>query len=175
MRPSKVDDVGLLWRRVASKIQTHSLPFNLRPSRLLRCCHPCPSLLAYPSAFPGPAVGRAPWHFFTHLLLARLSAHIKHFVVGCVYSDPMDTTPEGLPDKLYWRKARGEWHCFKKLPQGPWIHLTLPRPGNLIRAGAANRPARDPPAVQLVRWTGDGAAGLGRLRSGFAPASRELQ
>jgi hypothetical protein len=35
----------------------------------------------------------------------------------CVYSDPMEGTPEGLTDKLYWRKARGEWHCFKKLAQ----------------------------------------------------------
>ena len=35
----------------------------------------------------------------------------------CVYSDPMEGTPEGLTDKLYWRKARGEWHCFRKLAQ----------------------------------------------------------
>ena len=40
---------------VANKIRTHSLPFNLRPSRPLRCCQPCLSFLAYPSAFPGPA------------------------------------------------------------------------------------------------------------------------
>jgi hypothetical protein len=29
----------------------------------------------------------------------------------------MEDTPEGVTDKLYWRKARGEWHCFKKLAQ----------------------------------------------------------
>jgi hypothetical protein len=29
----------------------------------------------------------------------------------------MEDTPEGLTDKLYWRIARGEWHCFKKLAQ----------------------------------------------------------
>jgi hypothetical protein len=29
----------------------------------------------------------------------------------------MEDTPEGLTDKLYWRKARGEWHCFRKLAQ----------------------------------------------------------
>jgi hypothetical protein len=34
---------------------------------------------------------------------------------GCVYSDPMEGAPEGLTDKLYWRKARGEWQSFKKL------------------------------------------------------------
>ena len=44
-------------------------------------------------------------------------ARIKHFVMACVYSDPMEATPEGFTDKLFWRKARGEWHCFKKLPQ----------------------------------------------------------
>ena len=37
--------------------------------------------------------------------------------MACVYSDPMEATPEGFTDKLFWRKARGEWHCFKKLPQ----------------------------------------------------------
>ena len=34
---------------------------------------------------------------------------------GFVYSDPME--PEGLTDKLFWRKTRGEWHCFMKLPE----------------------------------------------------------
>jgi hypothetical protein len=29
----------------------------------------------------------------------------------------MQNTPEGLIDKLYWRKGRGEWHCFRKLAQ----------------------------------------------------------
>jgi hypothetical protein len=33
------------------------------------------------------------------------------------YSGAMEDTPKGRIDKLYWRKARGEWHCFKKLPQ----------------------------------------------------------
>ena len=28
---------------------------------------------------------------------------------------PMEDTLEGLTDKLYWRRARGEWHCFMKL------------------------------------------------------------
>jgi hypothetical protein len=29
----------------------------------------------------------------------------------------MEGTPEGLTDKLCWRRARGEWHCFQKLAQ----------------------------------------------------------
>jgi hypothetical protein len=35
----------------------------------------------------------------------------------CVYSDPMEGTPEGLADKPFWRKARGEWHSFEKLAE----------------------------------------------------------
>jgi hypothetical protein len=42
-------------------------------------------------------------------------ACIKHFVMGFVYSDPMEETAERLTHKLYWRKARGEFHCFQKL------------------------------------------------------------
>jgi hypothetical protein len=29
----------------------------------------------------------------------------------------MEDTSKGLTDNLYWRRARGEWHCFKKLAQ----------------------------------------------------------
>jgi hypothetical protein len=29
----------------------------------------------------------------------------------------MEDMSEGLTDKLYWRKARGQWHCFKRLDQ----------------------------------------------------------
>jgi hypothetical protein len=42
-------------------------------------------------------------------------ACIKHFVMGFVYHDPMEGTSEGLADRLYWRRARGEWHSFKRL------------------------------------------------------------
>jgi hypothetical protein len=30
---------------------------------------------------------------------------------------PMEDTPGAITDKLYWRKARGQWHCFKKIAQ----------------------------------------------------------
>jgi hypothetical protein len=30
---------------------------------------------------------------------------------------PTEDKPEGLTDKLYWRKAKGEWHCFHTLAQ----------------------------------------------------------
>ena len=29
----------------------------------------------------------------------------------------MEDTPKRLTDHLYWRKARGQWHCFKKIAQ----------------------------------------------------------
>jgi hypothetical protein len=51
--------------------------------------------------------------FFAHLLLSCLYQAFRE----CLYADPMEATPEGLTDKLYWRKARGEWHCFQKLAQ----------------------------------------------------------
>jgi hypothetical protein len=51
------------------------------------------------------------------LSIRPLPACIKRFVMVCVYSDPMDTTSQGLTDKLFWRRVRGEWHCFQKLAQ----------------------------------------------------------
>jgi hypothetical protein len=27
----------------------------------------------------------------------------------------MEDTPDRVADKLYWRRTRGEWHCFRKL------------------------------------------------------------
>lgn len=29
----------------------------------------------------------------------------------------MGKVSSGFVDKLYWRKARGQWHCFKKLAE----------------------------------------------------------
>jgi hypothetical protein len=52
-------------------------------------------------------------------LLTRLLAVVLKPAAfrSAVCSDPMKGKPHGLPDKLYWRRARGEWHCFRKLPQ----------------------------------------------------------
>jgi hypothetical protein len=44
-------------------------------------------------------------------------AWLKRFVMVCMYSNAMEGTPEGLTDKLFWRRARAEWHCFEKLAQ----------------------------------------------------------
>jgi hypothetical protein len=45
----------------------------------------------------------------------------------CLYSDPMEETSNGFTDKLFWRKARGEWHCFQKLAQGRGYVSLCPR------------------------------------------------
>jgi hypothetical protein len=58
-------------------------------------------------------VTMAAWHFAAHMLFLRLLLESS----VCVYSGAMEDTAEGLTEKLYWRRARGEWHCFRKLAQ----------------------------------------------------------
>jgi hypothetical protein len=41
----------------------------------------------------------------------------KRFMMACVYSDPMEDTAEELTDSLFWRRARPECHCFRKIAQ----------------------------------------------------------
>jgi hypothetical protein len=38
-------------------------------------------------------------------------------VVG-IYPAAMEDRPGRLRDKLYWRRTRGEWHCFEKMVHG---------------------------------------------------------
>jgi hypothetical protein len=62
---------------------------------------------------------------------------------------PMDDTPNGLTDTLYWRRTRGEWHGFKRsLPRR--IYLALPAPGNQLRARAEHLPPRGCSALRVV-------------------------
>jgi hypothetical protein len=96
---------------------------------------------------------------------AMKSGTIKFILVS------MGDSPDALTDKLYWRKAKGANGIASRSYPGTLIHLTLPTSGNLIRAWAANRPARCFLTVQLVRWTLNGAAWMTRLRPGFATAS----
>jgi hypothetical protein len=61
-----------------------------------------------------------------------------------VYSDPMEDTRDGLPDKLYWRRARGEWHCFQKLPEvRGYISLCQRREIALVLGQQIARPEAD--------------------------------
>jgi hypothetical protein len=53
----------------------------------------------------------------------------------------MEDTPAGLTDKLYWRKARGEWHCFKKLAQvRGYVSLCQSREITAVRGQKISRP-----------------------------------
>jgi hypothetical protein len=78
----------------------------------------------------------------------------------CIYSVPHGSYTWGFTDKLYWRRARGEWHCFKKVAQYAVISLYLasPTPKNHLYPWAANRPApRLTCAATCVNGPVDGA------------------
>ena len=91
----------------------------------------------------------------------------------CVYSDPMEGTSEGLTDKLYWRKARGQWHCFKRLNQARgYVSLCQRQEIAMVRGQLISRPEARL-RCGLCDGLENGAAGVEWLRSGFAPAGRE--
>jgi hypothetical protein len=77
-------------------------------------------------------VMKTPWSSRAHHPLIRLLvvSGVLRWFVYILFS--VEGTPEGLPDKLYWRQARGEWG------PGTRIYLTLPSPRNQLRTGAAN-------------------------------------
>jgi hypothetical protein len=54
----------------------------------------------------------------------------------------MDEMSQCLTDKLYWRKARGEWHCFKKIAQvRAFISLCEREEITIVRGKTISRPA----------------------------------
>jgi hypothetical protein len=100
---------------------------------------------------------------------------IKHFVIVFVYSDPMEHTPAGLTEKLYWRKARGGGTPFGSFPK----YVDMSRcanagkshscmgsksPGRRLTCGAAC-------AMAWRRSCGDGHGAQARLRHGEPEAS----
>jgi hypothetical protein len=58
--------------------------------------------------------------FSAHLLLPGLPAWFLMVVYTLV---PMEDTPGTLPDRLYWRKTRAEWHCFEKVAARGFMSL----------------------------------------------------
>ena len=80
---------------------------------------------------------------------------------------PMDDTPEALTDKLYWRKARGEWHCFKKLAQvRGFVSLCQRQEISSVRGLKISRPEAP------LRWgLCDGLEMQRRGREGSGPVS----
>jgi hypothetical protein len=99
-----------------------------------------------------------------HLTPRPSPARVKHFVMVCVYSDPMEDSPEGLTDKLYWRKSRGEWHCFKKLAQvRGYVSLCRRREISFVQGQQIARPEAhlrcsecDGVEMELRGWEGSG-------------------
>jgi hypothetical protein len=85
----------------------------------------------------------------------------------------MEDMPEGLTDKLYWRKARGEWHCFTKLPQvRGYVSLCQRREIGLVLGQQIARPEAhlrcelcDGLEIVLRGWEGSGPASPRRAGS----------
>jgi hypothetical protein len=101
-------------------------------------------------------------------------ARIKRFVMVCVYSDPMEDTPEGLTEKLYWRRSRGQWHCFKRLDQGRgYISLCDRREISFVQGQKITRPEVhlrcglcDGLEMERRGWDGSGPVSPRRAGSG---------
>jgi hypothetical protein len=50
-------------------------------------------------------------------------------------------TSKGLTEKLYWRRSRGQWHCFKRFDQGRgYISLCDRREINFVQGQKIARP-----------------------------------
>jgi hypothetical protein len=95
-------------------------------------------------------------------------------MMAFVYSDPMEGTPDGLTDKLYWRRSRGEWHCFRKLPQvRGYISLCQGREISFVQGQQIARPEAalrcgvcDGLEMERRGWEGSGPVSPRRAGSG---------
>jgi hypothetical protein len=103
---------------------------------------------------------------------------IKRFVIVFVYSDPMEGTPEGLTDKLYWRKARGKWHCFKKLAQvRGYVSLCQHQEIAMVRGQQISRPEARLrcglcDGLEMLRRGWDGSGPVSPRRAGSGTRAR---
>jgi hypothetical protein len=59
----------------------------------------------------------AAWHFAAICYSSGCGLYQAFRDGLCILWVPMKDTSRGLTDKLYWRRAGGEWHCFRKLAQ----------------------------------------------------------
>jgi hypothetical protein len=127
-------------------------------------------------AIAGGKLGRVAGHHgsvpFPAACYSPAPAPIKRFVLVCVYSDPMEA-PEGITDKLYWRKGRGQWHCFKKLAQARgYVSLCERQEIALVLGQQISRPEADLRCgvcdgleMELRGWRGSGPVSPRRARS----------
>jgi hypothetical protein len=84
---------------------------------------------------------------------------------------PLEDMLEGLTDKLYWRRARGEWHCFKKIAQvRGFISLCHRQENTFVHGRQIARPearlrCEVCDGLEMARrgWEGSGPASLWRV------------
>jgi hypothetical protein len=95
---------------------------------------------------------------------------IVGFALGCVYSAAMEDTPKRVTDHLYWRKARKQWHCFKKIAQvRGYVSLCQRQEIAVVRGRAISRPEAtlrcgvcDGLEMERRGWEGSGPVSLRR-------------
>jgi hypothetical protein len=83
---------------------------------------------------------------------------------------PMEDTSDGRIDKLYWRKARGEFYCFKKLAQvRGYVSLCQRLEIAMVRGREISRPEAalrcgvcDGREMERRGWVGSGPVSLRR-------------
>jgi hypothetical protein len=82
----------------------------------------------------------------------------------------MEDTPKRVTDHLYWRKARGQWHCFKKIAgvRG-YVSLCQRQEIAMVRGREISRPEAalrcgvcDGLEMELRGWEGSGPVSLRR-------------
>ena len=83
-------------------------------------------------------------------------------------------TSKGLTEKLYWRRSRGQWHCFKRLDQGRgYISLCDRREISFVQGQKIARPEITCVVGCVMDWKRSGAGGHSpvRFRPGGAGAA----
>jgi hypothetical protein len=96
--------------------------------------------------------------------MVRVDTITLNKVVG-IYSAAMEDTPGALTDKLCWRRARGEWHCFEKVTVRGFMSLCQRRETTFVRGQQIARPEADMrcgvcDGLEMARrgWSGSGPA-----------------
>jgi hypothetical protein len=95
---------------------------------------------------------------------------IAGFALGCVYSAAMEDNRRGLTDNLFWRKARKQWHCFKKIAQvRGYVSLCQRLEIAMVRGREISRPEAvlrcgvcDGLEMERRGWVGSGPVSLRR-------------
>jgi hypothetical protein len=90
----------------------------------------------------------------------------------------MQDTSKGRIDNLYWRKARGQWHCFKKIAQVRGYVLLCQRLEiAMVRGQQISRPEADLrcsvcDGLEMARRGWDGSGPVSPRRAGSGTRAR---